>query len=387
MKIVHVSFFYDESLATEEELIQQHYTITGWAEALQRQQVKVIVMNRFCKDSIIQKNNVYYYFIDDSMGGKFRGWTLPLKFLRKIASLDADVIHLHNLTLSLQTWVLRRMLNQKTAIIIQHHGGKAPGRSKRVLHNLLNRVADGFFFTTREQGDEWFMKKRPFKKILPVMEGATYFNYADRDSMAPAGYYDRTRAREKTGLKGSPVFLWVGRFDENKDPLTVLEGFEIIFEKLPAAALYMIYNDSSLSDAVTKRVSGSGVLKDKVHLLGKIPHPEIEPYYQSADYFVLGSHYEGSGYALGEALRCGCIPVVTNIPSFRMMTNGGKLGGLWETGDKNSFAETVTAVLCKPLRNEAAACIDFFNATLSFDAIAGIAREHYQKVIDNRSKK
>ncbi len=53
-------------------------------------------------------------------------------------------------------------------------------------------------------------------------------------------------------------------------------------------------------------------------------------YYNSADYFVLGSHYEGSGFSLVEAMSCGVIPIVTDIPSFRMMTNNGKIGTLME---------------------------------------------------------
>ncbi|HET6995227.1 MAG TPA: glycosyltransferase, partial [Chitinophagaceae bacterium] len=98
----------------------------------------------------------------------------------------------------------------------------------------------------------------------------------------------------------------------------------------------------------------------------------------------LGSHYEGSGYALSEALRCGCIPVVTNIPSFRMMTNNGHLGALWNTEDKDSFVEAAIKAINKPLVSEANACIDFFKEKLSFDAIARDAIRYYQAAIDRR---
>ncbi|MCW3118214.1 MAG: glycosyltransferase family 4 protein [Chitinophagaceae bacterium] len=219
------------------------------------------------------------------------------------------------------------------------------------------------------------------------MEGATFFNYAGRDSARTLAYADRAMARKETGMNGSPVFLWVGRLDDNKDPLTVLEGFESIVEKYPHAHLYMIFAEDKLLNEVNTKINFSEILKTRVHLLGKIAHHEIERYYDSADYFVLGSHYEGSGYALSEALRCGCIPVITNIPSFSMMTKGGQLGALWEPGNKYSFVNAITAVLKKPLKNEAAACIDFFNKNLSFDAIAGVASLHYQHVIESRLQK
>ena len=43
MKVVHISFSYSEKIKTEEELLEQHYTITGWAEALHRKGAEVIV--------------------------------------------------------------------------------------------------------------------------------------------------------------------------------------------------------------------------------------------------------------------------------------------------------------------------------------------------------
>ena len=134
-------------------------------------------------------------------------------------------------------------------------------------------------------------------------------------------------------------------------------------------------------------MTDSDILKPRVQLLGKIAHHEIQNYYNSADYFVLGSHYEGSGYALSEALRCGCVPVVTDIPSFRMMTENGQLGALWEPGNKHSFVQAAIRAMDKPLREEADRCIDFFKRKLSFDAIAEQAIKYYQKTIELRNKK
>lgn len=387
MKVVLVSFYYDENLTTEERLLEQHYTITGWAEALQRKGAEVIVISRFHKESSFQKNNVHYYFIKDSLEAKPKGWQLPLKLLKKISSFNADIVHLHHLTLSLQTILLRMLLSKKTAIVIQHHGGPLPVKKRRLVHNFFNSVADGYFFTTVEQGREWFMDKKRSARVMPVMEGATFFNYGDRDATNILRDNDKSASRIKTGMKGSPVVLWVGRLDRNKDPLTVLDGFGMLLEKYPEAKLYMAYSDDQLANAVKKRIDGSPMLKENVFLFGNIPHKEIKMYYNSADYFVLGSHYEGSGYALSEALRCGCIPIITDIPSFRMMTNNGRLGALWEPGNSDSFVKAATLAIGKPRNKEASACIDFYKECLSFDAIAGIAMQHYQKMIRSRSEK
>lgn len=386
MKLTIVSFYYDEKTKSEEALLEQHYTITGWAEALQRKGVSVTVINRFYKNSELVKNNVRYFFFKDHLGGTFKASRIPYQFLKKISSIEADIVHLHHLTLSLQTLLLRFLLNKETAIIVQHHGGKAPGKFKRLIHNTIHRVADGFFFTTIEQGKEWFMNKKQYHKVQSVMEGTTFFNYQNRDKKRVAGYYDRCEARKMTAMHGSPVFLWVGRLDGNKDPLTVLNGFEIILNDFNEASLYMIYSDERLLDQVKNKCESNPILQSHVFLLGKIEHEQIETYYNSADYFILGSHYEGSGYALSEALRCGCVPIVTDIPSFRMMTSNGRLGALWRTGDVPSCVVAIKNALNKSLPGEGRACINFYSETLSFDAIAETAISHYQLVIMKRRK-
>jgi glycosyltransferase involved in cell wall biosynthesis len=387
MKIIDVSYVYDDTLQTEEELLRQHYTTVGWAEALHRKGVEIIVLKRFSKDASFQKNGVRYYFFNDHYPGNIKAWQISLQFLRKIVSFKPDIVHLHNFSLSIHTLLLRRMLGKKTAIIIQHHGGPYPGGFKKSIHDRLNNIADGFFFTTVEQGKQWFRNKRFHPKIYPVMEGATFFNYETRDAGKNIAYTDRTIAITITKLSGQPVFLWVGRLDANKDPLTVLKGFETILKNYPEAALFMIFSGNQLLHEVKTKIAGSEVLKNRVHLLGNIPHEKMEKYYESADYFVLGSHYEGSGYALSEALKCGCIPVVTDIPSFRMMTKNGELGALWEPGNKDSFFEGIIRAMKKPLKANGEACIEFYNQNLSFDAIAEQALKQYRKIAATRTGK
>jgi glycosyltransferase involved in cell wall biosynthesis len=385
MRIVDVGYSYDKSLATEDELLEQHYTTVGWAEALAKKGAEVIVFKRFFKNSSVKKNNVQYFFVKDSYSNSFRSWQMPLRLFKKIAALEPDIVHLHHFSLSLQTFILRFFLKKNTAIVIQHHGGPAPKGIKKSIHDILNSAADAFFFTTVEQGKEWFQNKKLHNKILPVMEGSTFFKYNNRDEEKEVYYHDRKESRQISSANGDPVFLWVGRLDENKDPLTILDGFEELFQRYAAAKLYMIYSQDKLIGDVKNKIENSDILNPKVQLLEKIPHQEIQTYYNSADYFVLGSHYEGSGYALSEALRCGCVPIVTDIPSFRMMTENGQLGALWEPGNKHSFIQAAIRTMDKPLKEEAEACIDFFKKNLSFDAIAGQAIEHYKKIIDART--
>ncbi len=114
----------------------------------------------------------------------------------------------------------------------------------------------------------------------------------------------------------------------------MLDGLEMSLARLPEATLTMIYSAEDLLPAVQDRLRESPALRRCVRLVGRVPHRLMPAFYSAADLFVLGSHHEGSGYALLEALACGVAPVVTDIPAFRVMTAEGSLGALWTPGDR-----------------------------------------------------
>lgn len=385
MRVINASFYYDDFIETEEELLQKYLITVDGAEALQRKGVDMIVMQRFKRNNYLEKNKVKYYFIKDQFTGRLEPWQLPFKFLKRIISLKADIVHLHTFPCSIPVFLLRFLLNKKTGMVIQNHGGIIIKGLEWKLYAQMANIADAFFFTTTEQAKHWFKSKNLLKKVMPVMEGCTVnFNIPERNRALADSY--KNEARLKLCLQGDPVFLWIARLDENKDPLTILNGLEAFFKIYSKASLYMIYSDATLLAAVQEKISRSESLHNKVYLLGKIPHNQIQNYYRSADYFVLGSHYESSGFVVIEALSCGCVPIVTDIPSFRMITDNGKLGALWKAGDKNTFVDAVHNAMQKPLKEEASKCIEFFSKNLSSDAIAATTVSHYKKIIAARNE-
>jgi glycosyltransferase involved in cell wall biosynthesis len=193
----------------------------------------------------------------------------------------------------------------------------------------------------------------------------------------------REVARSSSGLRGSPAILWVGRLNANKDPLTLLEGFERALGTLQAATLTMIYSEDDLLDAVKERVRRSPSLADRVRLIGAVPHDQMTTFYSAADLFVVGSHHEGSGYALMEACACGAVPVVTGIPTFRILT-GGSIGALWTPGDGADCARALADVGRRDLEVERARLADHFSAELSWDAVGRRAMEIYRQVLGAR---
>jgi glycosyltransferase involved in cell wall biosynthesis len=177
----------------------------------------------------------------------------------------------------------------------------------------------------------------------------------------------------------------LGRLNANKDPLTVLEGFARTLGDLPGATLAMIYTEDDLLAAVRQRVQRSPALRERVRLIGAVPHHEMASFYSAADLFIVGSHHEGSGYSLMEACACGAVPVVTDIPTFRLLTGAGSVGALWTPGDADQCARALADVGHRDLDAERARLADHFARELSWSAVGRRALEIYDDVVARRS--
>jgi glycosyltransferase involved in cell wall biosynthesis len=267
-----------------------------------------------------------------------------------------------------QTRFLRNALPFQLAMVAQHHAEKPWYGIRRPLQKWGLRSVNGFFFAARALADGWIDQGliSNEQQVYEVMEGSTFFRREDR-----------MVARARTGLSGAPVILWVGNLTANKDPLTVLSGFEQVLQDVPLARLYMAYRSTDLLSAVQERIAASPSLRQAVTLLGSVDHPRLEDMYNSADYFVLGSHYEGSGFALAEAMACGVIPVVTRIPSFVAMTDEGRAGACWTAGDPDAFRGALLHVLQQPVEALSHNVRRIFDQRLSYPAIARASLRAY----------
>jgi glycosyltransferase involved in cell wall biosynthesis len=386
MRPLHILFLfyvYEPDVTTADGLLDRYSTVRPWARALRAQGVEVTVLLRFYMDVSLRDQGICFDFRSDAYGPKLAKWQLPRSLHSVVQAAckrhsetgAASVVHVHGLFFPLQMRALRISLPSSCAMVAQHHAERPWRKIARPLQKCGLRVADGFFFAAPGLARSWVGQGliSEQQRIFQVMEGSTDFHREDR-----------TVARATTGLSGNPVVLWVGRLIPLKGPLTVLDGFERILAHLPEARLYMAYGDANLLPAVRDRIASSPVLSRAVTLLGTVAHAQLERIYNSADYFVLGSHYESSGFSLAEALACGVVPVVTDIPSFRAMTDDGRIGSCWAPGSSIAFAEAFLEIVRKPLRPLSDQAVRFFHDQLSYPAIARKSIRAYEEVASSR---
>jgi len=236
-------------------------------------------------------------------------------------------------------------------------------------------VAAGVMFCALEQ-------TRPFAKAGVLYPGTQQYEIPESTSRFSPG--DRDEARRLTGLKGDPAVLWVGHLNANKDPLTVLEGVAAAARELPRLQLFCCFGTAPLLKHVQDRIASDPGLRGRVHLLGRMPHDRIEHLMRAADLFVLGSHHEGSGYSLIEALACGLPPVVTDIPSFRGLTGNGTVGMLWPRGDPQALCGALCSAAAQRDPQMRAAVRAHFDLELSLDALGCKLAATYQQVHERK---
>jgi glycosyltransferase involved in cell wall biosynthesis len=365
-------------------LLDRYATLTGWSEALLTAGVDVHVVQRFHREERLIRNGVAYVMSSDH-DGPLAVTSAGYGIARTVMALDPDVVHVNGLGFGWPMWLLAQRLPAAAVCVVQDHGGEVPSpprtpaqRLKCAVRRRLLAAADGFLFSTREQADPWRRAGliAPTQAVCGVMEASSTFQPVDRGA-----------ARQATGITGTPAVLWVGRLDSNKDPLTVLSAFERILSDRPGAHLSMIYSGNDLLSAVTERIRSSVGLVHSVRLCGTVPHEQMPAFYSAADLFILGSHHEGSGYALLEASACGCVPVVTDIPSFLVITNRGALGATWPPGNAAECARALMQATALDVALARRQVRQHFEQELSWPAIGRRAKRAYEEILDQKRRR
>ena len=168
-------------------------------------------------------------------------WQIPFKTHRYIKSLDPDIVLVHGFTFPLQVIMLKLLLKKKCAFVLQHHGEQPARSTREFFQKIAGRFVDAYMFTAAAIATPWVEHGiiNSKNKIVEIQEASAIIEKKNKLS-----------CKKKLGFAGNNNFLWVGRLNENKDPITVVKAFARHVRVHPSAALYMIYQTEELSDSV-----------------------------------------------------------------------------------------------------------------------------------------
>ena len=359
MHVAQINFVQAPPQIEPGELPAHWPTLSDVADSAASAGVRVSVIQNAAREAAFVRDGVDYRFLPlDGKDGSRR-------LAAALVGLGAELAHVHGLDFAPRAHALARQLPW-LPILLQDHANRPPSWWRRAHWRRWYAAAAGVAFTAPALAQPFVEAKlfRPGTRVFAIPESSCRFTPGDR-----------SEARYATGLHGFPCVLWVGHLAAGKDPLAVLDGVALAARRLPDLQLWCAYGSAPMLEAVQARIMRDPWLIGRVHLLGRVPHERIETLQRAADLFVTGSHAESCGYAALEAMACGAVPVLTDIPSFRALTGDGRIGRLWPCGDTGRLADALVAMAnAGPTRAEVRA---HFDAELSFAAVGRRWAEAY----------
>jgi glycosyltransferase involved in cell wall biosynthesis len=152
-----------------------------------------------------------------------------------------------------------------------------------------------------------------------------------------------TDVRERYGIGGAPLLLYVGRFAPLKNLPLLIDAFAAVVTERPEARL-MMAGTGDLMKSIKRRAEVRGVA-EKIIFTGEVPYEALPRYYSAADIFVLSSHYDNFPNAVLEAMSCGLPIVATRVGGVPLLVEDGENGRLTPPGDADALKDAVLRLL------------------------------------------
>lgn len=144
-------------------------------------------------------------------------------------------------------------------------------------------------------------------------------------------------------VKHPESILFVGRLEERKGIMLLLNAFELLRKDLPTAKLRLI-GSNLIGERLTKMIASRG-LSGSVEMLGFVDDARRFREMTQATVLVVPSLLEGFGLVAAESMVLGTCVVASDAPGLRSVISSGRTGLLFPVGDALACAEALKRVL------------------------------------------
>lgn len=183
---------------------------------------------------------------------------------------------------------------------------------------------------------------------IPPEKIRIVYNGVDETLFHPRG--EVAWLKEKIGLAGRRIILFVGHFGIRKSLGILIEAASSVVKEFPDVAFLLVggtpkwLGSDSYWAILQEEILSRGLSKN-VFLMDRVPHVELPYYYSMSEMVVLPSYGEGFGKVLLEAMACGKPVVATQNGGPREIVRDGVDGFLAPYGCPDDLAEAVTRLL------------------------------------------
>lgn len=268
---------------------------------------------------------------------------------------DFDVYHAHlasgpALAMAAVGWIVGRPAAVKLG------GGVGVGelavsrrtRLGRLKWRLLDRLHPAIVTVNEDMRAE-VEESGLVKSVIRVIP-----NGVDPEVFRPPTPEEREEVRRETGIpEGEPLFVWVGRIDNDKGQLDVLEIFLRGWRRAKAEGVrgeFWIVGGGPMAAAVTEMIKKLQI-QDSVSLKGSVADPA--PLYRACDAFVLPTRSEGMSNAMLEAMASGLPVLASRVSGTTNIVAEDRHGLLFDPDKPEEAQNRIAAMVSDQGRREA----------------------------------
>jgi len=320
-----------------------------------------------------------------------------VKFIRE-SNLHYDLLHGHYVDAGIVTLDVARELD-KPAFFTAHSLGawkkqkreREPEETNRFF-NFSRRIAEELriFRSVRAQTVTSKEEKGKIEELYHFRPPRVEFipPGVDVQLFRPLNENEEEKKTEVT-LPRKYIFA-VGRISNVKGHDLLLPAFLRVVEEFRDIHLVIAGGsktpDNEERDVLfrAKRFVEENQIKQKVHIIGGIPHDDLPPYFRQAELFTLPARYEPFGMTALEAMACKAPAVVSRFSGIQENLSSGKNCLLIDPFKTDEYGEAIISLLKNRTlaQNLAKAGCEVVRKEFSWEAIAQKHISFYEKFMN-----
>jgi len=259
------------------------------------------------------------------------GW---LRFHEWLARESPDVVHAH---LPHAAWLGRwsRLLARTRVVVDTIHTASTGSLGRQLGYRWSDSLPDAVTAVSHAVADRWLQARMVDARHLHIVPNGIDLNHWKPQAAM--------RAEVRKELQLGDAFLWLaaGRLEGVKDYPTLLRAFALLNEP----AFLFVAGSGPCEDSL-RQLALDLRIAERVRFLGF--QPDMRPWMQTADGFVLSSLCEGLPVAVLEAAACGVPTVATAVSGTTEAVQDGETGFLAPVNDPGALAAAMRRLMSAP---------------------------------------
>lgn len=267
--------------------------------------------------------------------------TYPLKVVKYLDKIKFDVIHV-NTESTIGIFARKYSKSRRIPLIYTYHSlytdftttiAKENTKFDKFLKWNIKKLSKKLAtspaeFITPSYKAANVLRTYGIKRYINIVpNGINLSNY----KFSPYSKEEIESIRKQYNLKDEKILIVVGRLGQEKGIDKVLDCFRYYISNSGDENIKLLIIGSGPYEKKLKEHVKETYLDKYVIFTGKVPHSEINKYYQMADVLISGSKSETQGLTINEAMASKCLVLAIEDDCFKYEIEDGKTGFLYNS--------------------------------------------------------